>query len=263
MLRCAFLISALLLANSAAASAADKPVSVMVIGTFHWSNPGRDLHDVHVDDVLAPKRQEEIAAMASSLSRFRPTKIAVEDSAEDVSQRYGTYLKGTLKPSRNEVVQLGFRLARANNASVHGIDVEGDFPYDAVQTYAKAHGQEDILAGADKLVVREVADEQRVIDKGTLPSALRWLNEPVREDHENDFNRIAMKIGHGAQQPGAELFAAWAKRNALICANLLQLAKPGDRMIVIYGAGHETFLRQCVRETPGFKLVEANDYLPR
>jgi hypothetical protein len=42
----------------------------------------------------------------------------------------------------------------------------------------------------------------------------------------------------------------------------VQLAKPGGRIVVFYGSGHAFFLRQCVTEMPGFKLVEANDYLP-
>jgi hypothetical protein len=49
----------------------------------------------------------------------------------------------------------------------------------------------------------------------------------------------------------------------LICANLVQLARPGDRIVVFYGSGHAFLLRQCVAETPGFRLVEANAYLPR
>jgi len=262
MFRCVLLISILLGASSSVA-AAEPPVRVMVIGTFHWSNPNRDLHDEKVDDVLTPKRQAEIAWIAAALSRFRPTEIAVESDAPVVVSRYAQYLNGTLKPSRNEVVQLGFRLAKANNTAVHGIDVEGDFPYEAVEKYAKAHGQQAILAHADRLVVEDVAKEQAIIDSDTLSAALRRINDPLREDGRNAFNRLAMKIGHGSEQPGAELFAAWAKRNALICANLLQLSKPGDRVVVIFGAGHETFLRQCVRETPGFELIEANDYLPK
>ncbi len=263
MFRRVFLASALLLTASTGAAETGEPISVMVVGTFHWSNPNRDRHDTTVDDVLAPKRQAEIAVLAEGLSRFHPTKIAVEWDSQNVPPRYDQYLDGTLKPSRNEVVQLGFRLAKADNATVHGIDVDGDFPYEAVETYAKAHGQENILAEADAAVVQEVAQEQHQIDTGTMSSALRWINDPAREDNENAFNRIAMKVGSGKDQPGAELFAAWARRNALICANLLQLARPGDRIIVIFGAGHETFLRQCVRETPGFRLVEANDYLPQ
>jgi Family of unknown function (DUF5694) len=41
------------------------------------------------------------------------------------------------------------------------------------------------------------------------------------------------------------------------------MAKPGDRIVVFYGAGHAYLLRQCVREVPGFELVEPNTYLPK
>jgi hypothetical protein len=262
MLRRILFLFAFLLAIPPAAFA-DEPVSVMVLGMFHWSNPNRDLHNVQVDDVLAPKRQAEIAAIAQGLSRFNPTKVAVEWHDADASARYAQFLNGALPQSRNEVVQLGFRLAKANNASLHGIDVDGDFPYDAVADYAKTHGQQNVLAEADGLIVRQVKKEQSLIDSGTMSDLLRWLNDPANEDGENAFNRALMKVGGGNEQPGAELFAAWAKRNALICANLLQLAKPGDRIVAIFGSGHQTFLRQCVRETPGFRLVEANNYLPR
>jgi len=250
------------LANAAGLNA-QPAVTVMVIGTFHWSNPNKDVHDVHVDDVLAPKRQREIAAIAESLSRFHPTVVAVEWPADRVTERYDSYVKGTLKPSHNEVVQLGFRLAKMNNVSVHGIDADGDFPFEAVQIYARAHDQDQILKHADDGIVGEVKREQDILDAESISAALRWINDPSREDAGNAFYRELMKVGGGGDQPGADLFAAWTKRNAIICASLLQLAKPGDRIIAIFGYGHETMLRQCVRETPGFHLVEANDHLPR
>ena len=37
----------------------------------------------------------------------------------------------------------------------------------------------------------------------------------------------------------------------------------GDRIIVVYGAGHSYWLRNLVKQMPGYKLVEATDYLPR
>ena len=35
-------------------AAAQDPVSVMIVGDFHMSNPDRDLHNVQSDDMLAP-----------------------------------------------------------------------------------------------------------------------------------------------------------------------------------------------------------------
>jgi len=251
-----------LLALLPAAAVAQEPVSVMVIGTFHWSNPGRDLHDIHADDVLAPKRQAEIAALAAGISRFHPTQIDVEWPADVVSQRYDAYTKGALPPSRNEVVQFGFRLAQANGASIHGVDVDGDFPFDAVQAYAKAHGEDDIVARADAELVERVQQQQNVLNRGTISHALRMDNSPAAAREDNEFYRTMLKVGGGAEQPGADLLTAWYTRNFHICANIVQLAKPGERIVVIFGSGHEYLLRQCVSEMPGYKLIEPNEYLP-
>src|SRR5262249_60529577 len=78
-----------------------EPVKVIVVGTFHMSNPGHDIHNMKVDDVLAPKRQTEIAALTSALAGFRPTRVAIEWPADLTSERYAKYLAGTLPPSAN------------------------------------------------------------------------------------------------------------------------------------------------------------------
>ncbi|HVZ90918.1 MAG TPA: DUF5694 domain-containing protein [Rhizomicrobium sp.] len=248
----------------AAAGAGAAPISVMIVGDFHMSNPGRDIHNMRADDMLAPKRQAEIAAVTSALLRFRPTLVAIEWPADVATQRYADYLKGTLAPSRNESVQLGFRLAKeAALSQIHGIDVDGDFPYDAVEAYAKTHGQQQILDSANEEVQKMVDTIDRTLATGTVSQTLRYLNDPKNVEHGNDFYRLMLKIGGGAQQPGADLLTAWYKRNFYICANLAQLARPGDRAVVFYGSGHAILLRQCVRETPGFRLVDANDYLPK
>lgn len=240
-----------------------EPVSVMIVGDFHMSNPGRDMHNTEVDDMLAPKRQAEIAAVTDALARFKPTLVAMEWPADVAGERYDAYLKGTLAPSRNEVVQLGFRLARtAGLASVAGIDVDGDFPYEAVASYAHAHGMDGLLADANAQIESFVKTQDATLAKGTVGGLLRALNEPALIERGNGFYRTMLKVGGGAEQPGADLLTGWYRRNFLICANLIQRARPGDRVVVFYGSGHAFLLRQCVREMPGYRLVEPNDYLP-
>jgi hypothetical protein len=236
----------------------------MIVGDFHMSNPGRDMHNVTVDDVLSPRRQREIEAVTAGLNRFHPTVVAAEWPADLASERYARYLAGTLEPSRNEVVQLGFRLARtAGLKQFRGIDVDGEFPYDAVEAYAKAHGQSEILERAGSQVQAMVDRQQQMLQTSSVSSVLRWLNDPALIRDGNRFYRTMLKVGGGGEQPGAELLTAWYRRNFLICANLVQLARPGDRIVVFYGSGHSFLLRQCVTESPGFVLVEPNAYLRR
>ena len=261
MLRNALAV-AVLIALPAQANAAE-PVSVMIVGGFHMSNPGRDLHNVRVDDMLAPKRQAEIAQVTTALAKFKPTLVAVEWPADLVEQRYDAYLKRTLAPSHNEVVQLGFRLAKgAGPAHVEGIDADGDFPYDAVAAYAKAHGMDGLIASANTDIETMVKTQDALLAKDSVGGVLRFLNDPARIAGDNGFYRTMLKVGGGADQPGAELLTQWYRRNFVICANLVQRAKPGDHVVVFYGSGHAFLLRQCVSEMPGYRLVEANDYLP-
>ena len=264
MRRIAGLLGLALLLLPTCGDAADAPVKVMIVGDFHMSNPGRDLHNVQVGDMLTPERQAQIAAVTDALATFKPTVVAAEWPADIAAQRYADYRAGKLPPSHNEVVQLGFRLAAtANLPNFHGIDVDGDFPYEAVADYAKAHSQSAYLdaAGADiEVFVRKQTD---LLKTGTVAATLRFLNDPALIAHGNDFYRTTLHVGGGAQQPGADLLTAWYRRNFLICANLVQLAKPGDHIVVFYGSGHAFLLRQCVAETPGFELVEPNDYLPK
>ena len=252
-----------LVAFALPAAAAPSDVEVMILGTYHMANPGQDLHNAHSDDVLTPDRQRELDGIASALLRFAPTRVAVEWPADVANERYRRYLDGTLEASRNEVVQMGFRLAGAAKlGEVNGIDVDGDFPYPPLEAFAKAHGQGAVLDEGHATIAGFVAELQEHIDAGSIAQSLRFLNDPRRIADDNAFYRQMLRIGAGVDQPGVDLLTAWYRRNFGICANLLQLAKPGDRVVVFYGAGHPFLLRQCVQETPGYRLVEANDYLP-
>ncbi len=68
-------------------------------------------------------------------------------------------------------------------------------------------------------------------------------------------------MGERATQPGADLNGGWYLRNAKIFAKLTQVTKPGDKVVVLFGAGHSYWLRHFVQNTPGFSLVEPADLL--
>jgi hypothetical protein len=73
-------LAAFLSTNLLAESPTSAParIQVMVLGTYHFDNPGQDLHNMKVDSVLTTAKQAELADVASRLAKFNPTKIAVE-----------------------------------------------------------------------------------------------------------------------------------------------------------------------------------------
>jgi hypothetical protein len=252
-----------LAADPPVAASAVTPAQVMIVGTYHFSNPGQDQHDVVSDDVLKPERQQQLDAIAKNLMRFHPTVVAVEWPADLVDERYPKFLAGTLAPSHNEVVQLGFRLAsRAGVASVHGIDVDGDFPYEPVQTWAQQHGAADKLTSAQSQIEASVNKLTELQHTDTIAAALQEMNRPANIANDYKFYAELLRFGDGNDQPGAKLLSAWHARNFEICARLVQSLHPGDHAVVFFGSGHSYLLRQCVNETPGLKLVEANEFLP-
>lgn len=259
------LLGALVAVGSAAAQdiAKDAPAKVMIVGTFHLSNPGKDIFNVQVDDVLLPKRQAELADIAKALARFEPTTVMVEWEQSHTDDQYASFRAGKLPPSRNEVVQLGFRLAALRDLErVHGIDVGGEFPFDAVKEYAARHGMSPRLDAALAGAGKEVQALSQRVREGSLASVLRYMNTPARALEQHGFYVDLLRYGTGDTQPGPRLVAAWYERNLAICARLLQALPAGGRAVVFYGDGHAHLLRQCVVEAPGVELVEAIDFLP-
>lgn len=261
-------LCALLCLFSLGAAAADAPVQVLVLGTYHMGNPGLDLHNAKADDVLTKKRQRELGAVVDALARFKPTRVAVEWRADDqpghTLPAYRDFLAGKRSQSRNEIDQLGFRLVqRMQLSDAFGIDAAGDFPFEAVQAFAAAHGQAGQLqAGMDFVGAKMKAFEAKQSAQ-TVGQLLRAMNVPEQIAADHGWYVDLLRYGTAGDQPGARLVAAWSARNIEICARLMQVAKPGDRIVVLYGAGHSHLLRQCVRQLPGWALVEANDYLPK
>lgn len=256
------LIIGAMLAVAPLLAAADEPATVMVVGTYHMANPGRDFHNVEAVDVLAPEKQAELERIVEALAKFEPTLVAVEWPEEIVNERYAKYLRGELEPARNEVVQLGFRLAkRVGLDRVHGIDADGNFPYGPVQAWAEKHGRAGELAAMSDAIGKYVAKVTE-LQRESIAKALRYMNAPETVARDQGFYMSFLTYGKGKEQPGADLLEAWAGRNYRICAQLLQSIRPGDRAIVIYGAGHAYYLQRCARDAPNVRLVEANDYLP-
>ena len=264
MLKILAAVAALILPTVAMAQTPEpEPIEVMILGSYHMGNPGADLHNARIDPVTTPEKQ----------ARFQPTAVAVERIARDqttmLDHRYPAFTPADLLTNPDERVQLGYRLAhRLGLERVYAIDEqdrEGQpsyFPFGDVQSWAVANGAGERLGAMHGEVAAMLADLERRQATETVGQLLAGINAPERVLLDQASYARLMAFGAGDDQPGAVLNARWYARNAQIFARLLQVARPGDRIVVIYGAGHNYWLRRMVETHPAFRLVQPADYLP-
>ncbi|MEE4339379.1 DUF5694 domain-containing protein [Erythrobacter sp.] len=254
-----------------ASAAPAEPVRVMILGSYHFANPGRDMANMQVDDVLAERRQREIAVLVESLARWQPTKIAVETVASTPDLTLAGYARAEelLGRSANESVQIGYRLARMlDHGAVYGFDEQaesgepGYFPMGAVVAHAEKTGRIEVIERLKREIDARIADEQARLAEQSIAESLIVHNDPDRLDADHDrFYYALLAIGDADEQPGAVLNAMWYMRNAKMFTKLMQVAEPGDRVLAVVGSGHAAWLRDLTRRMPGYELVESLPYV--
>jgi hypothetical protein len=258
------------LANSQPKAKAVAPIEVMIVGAYHMGNPGLDVNNAKVDSVLTPEKQKQLVAAVNRLAKFKPNKIAVEMVAKQPDMTTGDFEKFTpasLLTDANEITQIGYRLANLlGHKVVYAIDEQSEtidyFPYDKLDAFARANGQENLMAGGLEWGKVATADFEKAQKTKTVTQLLLEINKPQRAmDEMRLIYYPFLAIGDQKSQIGAELNAGWYQRNAKIFAKLNLVAKPGDKILVLFGAGHNYWLRHFVNEMPGYKLVDVVPYL--
>lgn len=270
------LIAALILSPLSGVAAQEppaEPVEVMILGVYHFANPGRDVVNIEVDDVTTPQRQAELEALSAALAEWRPTRILVErESAgpDFIDENYRIFTPAMLAENRNETVQIGYRLAhRLGHENVYGFDEQGGegepdyFPFGRVRQWADEHGAGGRLDAIFDEVRAMAEREQERQASQPIARLLIVHNGPESDEMHRRTYYGMLQFGDGDDQPGAEINAYWYLRNAKMFAKLGLIAEPGDRVLVIVGSGHGYWLRQLAREAPGYDLVSVMPYLER
>lgn len=251
----------------------------MVLGVFHFDNPGLDSYKPKYSfNILEKKRQEELELLLIQIARYKPTKILVEwdriQKDSITNDRYLKYLSGTfsIDDKRNEVYQLGFKLAKklghkkiyCSDASSDWFGVELDWDnYDA-EAYLRSRGQYEKSTRYNFQSFYELCDSLKTVQ--TLTEHLTMLNSPKNrlKDHQAYLTEIILE-GAGDNYLGADAVAKWYRRNLRIFANAYDLTDfdREERLLLIYGSGHVWQLRQLFMDSPDFEYVEPNEYLAK
>lgn len=245
------------------------PIEVMVLGSWHFAGSGSDLISETADSVLSARRQEELDALVSALARFRPTVVATERVATApgyLDEKFADYSPAMLAEIESERVQVAYRLAAATGvARVYGVDEqpgEGEpdyFPFGEVMAHAAATGQEEAVRRLIASAQERVAAEMAAFRQMPMSEAFIRANNGLLA--RADFYYALLKLDEGESQPAAELNGYWFMRNAKIFSKLIDVTQPGDRVVIVFGAGHKFWLEHLVENTEGFRKVDPTPYL--
>jgi hypothetical protein len=236
-------------------------VHVMILGTYHFANPGRDVIKQDIDDVLQPKRQAELEDLVTRLAVWKPDRIAVEwpvSQTDTVRARYARYIAKTLPPNRNEVVQVGFRLAsRLGHAAVFPIDDDSFLDLnDSLKAVFQRRPEFKQTRDSIVAILQKEADATSTWRRTTtIREHLLRLNTDEALHGGNSLGMFGgyLPAGEGQNYGGPQFLTQWYARNFNMAHNLTRMLQPDvRRILVVVGSGHIPPLRNLLDEAPQF-----------
>ena len=246
---------------------AEGRIPVLVLGSYHMSNPGADRFNLESDDVLVPERQAEIEDVVTRLEAFEPTVVALESAWGDTmnASDYRAWLSGEHELGRREEEQIGYRIARrAGLDTVFPVDARMGLPDSLLMATMEVdpslgrHLQELQPYGEAAMALMD-----EMLSELTIGEFLWEMNslEGLAANHTSYF-RFFLPIVADTSYGGADYVAVWYRRNLRIAANIGRIAQEGDRVFLIIGQGHAPILRQVFTDWPRFCVEDPLQYLP-
>ena len=239
---------------------------VMIVGVYHLGETS-DLISMERanDDDLQLQAKEVVDA----LSRFNPTKLAVEAECEvqsKINESYRKYQLDDSNSAKNEIQMIGFPLAKkAGVSEVSCVDWRGDdnesAPIEDILQYAKEYEPEryqEIMTTYIEPMQREMEELSNL----TILEGYKRVNEAktVKKMHQI-YMEFAM-IGKGKEYYAMDWLTWWYKRNLILYTNVRRLlSTPQDRVILLIGGAHVHLIKQFLEESGVCKVVDTNEYL--
>jgi len=241
----------------------DQKAQVMIIGVFHFNNPGLDTVKIKHMDVMDEHSQAYLKGLIDRIaSEYKPTRILLEYNPENeavMHQRYADYLKGEYELGKNEVYQMGFRLAEAaGNVPIMSVD-EREIHWDAEGLFkVMPEVAPEIQKYNDDVFARYSEESQKDHMTLSLRELLIKYNEPETDRINKGFYIMTNSVSKDGNFEGALASSSWWHRNFRMYAKIQMAAKPGERLLVIAGQGHTAILKDLLALDNQIKAVKVN-----
>jgi len=256
----------------------------LLIGTFHFHNPGGDVVKQKTFDVMSAASQSELENIADKIGKFHPDKIFVEWDYKDqkgLDSLYQLYLNGTYDTfveakykgtkrynfyKKNEIMQLGFRAAKkAGLKQVNAVDYPMNIPFDTVMKVINASGQTSLMNEINKTIAEQAKITNDKISKFTLTDLIKDNNTAAYRTMNNGlyikyFNRAGLQDNF----VGADGVTTWYKRNLYMYSLIQKAIGPNDqRIMILLGSGHVSMIKKFIDDEQIFKVVELEELLKK
>lgn len=273
-------VAVLFLTNSVYAQQQQQK-EVLLVGVFHFNNPGLDLAKTETFDVMSERSQQELERITDHIKKFKPTRIFVEWEYNDqlaLDTLYHLYLKGSYFDyirqrfpksnfyTQNEIFQLGFRAGKKIGLEkIDAIDCPMDWPYDSLQIAIKKAGQTDLQQAIDKQIKQFGEQSNALMKKLSLTQLLLEENKTsTRNVNLGLYITLLNKGGALYDFTGADVVDAWYKRNLHMYSLVQKLTAATDqRVMIIVGAGHAAVFKHFIDIDANYKVVELEEVMKK
>ena len=250
---------------------------VLLIGTFHYNNPGADIAKTKSFDILNNKSQLELKQISLSIKDYNPTKIFVEwpyneqkelDSLYHLYKENQYFTNGSLSDFylKNEIFQLAFRVAKMNNLEkVYAIDYsKTEFPYGDVMNDIENNKQLELKEKIENTISKFTGDFDNMIDSDvSLKELTYYQNSKEMRYISNDLhNNVFSLAGSSNDFNGVFLTSEWYKRN-LYMWSLIQkkVSKFDERIMVLVGSSHAAMIELFIKENKDWGIKELKEIM--
>lgn len=261
-------------------SFSQEKINVLLLGTYHFNNPGRDAIKSKERNILTAENQKGLDEVTNTIiSKFKPDQIFVESNfnkKEDLNYKYQLYLKNqyskftdTVKKPRykryyteGETFQLAFRLAKKGNfKQIYAIDSLIEMRFDILQKELNSNPiTKSIL---EKNATKMTQSSDKCMSKDLLKDVFICLNQKSQlAENKGFYISIANKVNPDGKYFGSNLVADFYKRNLIMYSNIQNQLEPTTKNIfILVGTGHAAIFRDFFENDENFNLIEVDEIL--
>ncbi|KIO75353.1 hypothetical protein TH53_21105 [Pedobacter lusitanus] len=256
--------------------------NVVLIGVYHFNNPGFDQGKINERNILSNENQNGLERITDKLLKtYKPSKVFVEydyDKRDKLNEMYRLYKfakpyykKDTLKEdyykrfyAENEIFQFGFRLSKkADNDLIYAMDYDKvPIRFDLIKSKISQNSALHFSNYQNEIAALENFMND-CVSKNSLENVLKCLNS----DEQYRLNKglyisFLNKLNKDSDFFGSELVAGWYKRNLIMYANIQNQVSASDKnIVIIVGAGHAAIMEDFIKADPKFNLIRIDKIL--